>query len=179
MQKGGLQARLFAVLAKLERQIVVGSRSSEVGSGRGLNRFASAVAVLSGSGRCGCLVRGCLVRRSGRSCGCGISSGSGCAHGCAFSVAASEELHVVCYDLGHELLLSLLVIIGAGAYPTLYVNLAAFADKLLCEVCKLPPKNEVVPLRILTKLSVAVPITVCSGKGEGCDFSVLSALGGS
>ena len=146
-----------AVLAKLERQIVI--RSGR-GSGRGLIGRGRSRSLVCGSG-------GSLIRRS-RS-----------ADGGAFSVSAAEQLHVVGDYFGHELLLALLVVVGPGADASFYVDLAALADELLREVCELPPKDEVVPLGVFAQLSAAVAVAVCGGKGECGYFSALSALGGS
>lgn len=110
---------VLSSVKQLERQVVVScGGSAEVGLQRGGSVFL-AVAVTLGA-LSGSLVRGGLVRR-GLIAALGLEARRGaliaaCSRGIsacdgldAFSLAAAEQLDVICHDLGHELLDTLLV----------------------------------------------------------------------
>lgn len=85
-------------------------------------------------------------------------------------VSASEELDVVANDFGLIVLLSVLSVPTAGGQASFDINLASFPDEFLAKVGEPSPCDDVVPLGVLSELSVTVTESLCGGEAEGRYF---------
>jgi hypothetical protein len=190
-----LSSRRRRISGVSEREVVLCRGGAEIRGGRDRGGWslcgAGTALVAAACGRNGSLVGRGLIAATGRRLVASRRGGGAIAALAVatlrgngggriyFSIAAAEELDVVCNYLGHVFLLALLVVVLAGADVALYINLAALADEALSEVCELAPQDEVVPLGVLAELAVAVAETVCGCEGECGYFGALAALGGS
>ena len=115
---------------------------------------------MRGRGSCGTrlppALRVSALRGSSRLCGGGVSAAISLR--CRVVPLAAEKLQVVYGDFCTGVLHSLLVCPGAGAEPSFYIELGAFADEPLSYVCGLPPGNYAVPFGVLAGLSCGLCI---------------------